>query len=254
VKRIKIYMSSVLSCEIASQITRAGRDVAGRYGVWLSDPNEVTVASHGTDVTDQFITQAPAVAVRPSETVAANPREVFVAHGRNKQAQKALHLFLQALDLVPLDFEDYVTKTGSGGSPYIGQILDTALTQAQTIVVLLTPDDEAKLKPEFLTTEDPAYETELSGQARPNVLFEAGMAIGMYPDRTILVQVGKIRPFSDVEGRHILKMDNSPEKRNALVRKLESTRCSVKVKGVQWLTAGDFDAAVSDPLEHLFDE
>ena len=37
---------------------------------------------------------------------------------------------------------------------------------------------------------DPAYERRLTGQARPNVLFEAGMAYGKDPNSTVLAQLG----------------------------------------------------------------
>ena len=39
-------------------------------------------------------------------------------------------------------------------------------------VVLMTPDDEVRLKEELRKEDDPAYESELTGQARANVLFE----------------------------------------------------------------------------------
>lgn len=84
-------------------------------------------------------------------------------------------------------------------SPYVGTILDTAFREAAAIVVLLTPDDEARLRKRYRKANEPKYETSLTGQARPNVLFEAGMAFGHNPGRTVLVQMGTdLRPFSDV--------------------------------------------------------
>jgi len=35
------------------------------------------------------------------------------------------------------------------------------------------------------------------------VLFEAGLAMGRHPRKTVFVQVGKVKPFSDVGGRHM---------------------------------------------------
>jgi hypothetical protein len=37
------------------------------------------------------------------------------------------------------------------------------------------------------------------------VLFEAGLAMGRHPRKTVLVQVGKSKPFSDVDGRHMVR-------------------------------------------------
>jgi predicted nucleotide-binding protein len=108
-------------------------------------------------------------------------------------------------------------------------------------VVLLTPDDEAKLKDEFFKSRsDPRSEIKLSGQPRPNVLFEAGMAFGHHPDNTVIVQVGKIRPISDLTGRHIVHLNDSVASRQQLVVKLRAAGCPVDDTGSDWHTEGDF--------------
>lgn len=125
-------------------------------------------------------------------------------------------------------------------SPYVGTILETAFREAAAVVVLLTPDDEAKLRKHFVVSRDPSYEKKLTGQARPNVLFEAGMAFGRDPNSTILMQIGDIRPFSDVAGRHILRMSNQATSRQELATKLANAGCNVNTSGSDWLTTGDF--------------
>lgn len=77
------------------------------------------------------------------------------------------------------------------------------------------------------------------GQARPNVLFEAGMALASHPDETILVQVGHVKQFSDVTGGHFVKMDNSVAKRQELALKLKTAGCPVNMEGTDWHDAGD---------------
>ena len=129
-------------------------------------------------------------------------RKVFVVHGRNAAARSAMFAFLRAIGLEPIEWSAAVKMTGEG-SPYIGRVLDTAFDAAQAIVVLLTPDDVAYLRTEYASGEDDP-ETEPLAQARPNVLFEAGMAMGRDAKRTVLVELGKLRPFSDVAGRHAL--------------------------------------------------
>jgi Predicted nucleotide-binding protein containing TIR-like domain len=125
------------------------------------------------------------------------------------------------------------------GSPYIGEILDAAFLDAQAVVVLITPDEIAYLRPEYATgVDDP--EREPVAQARPNVLFEAGMAMGRHSDRTILIELGDGRPFSDVAGRHAVRLDDSPPKRKDLAQRLETAGCAVDMTGADWLTAGDF--------------
>nr|WP_283812911.1 TIR domain-containing protein [Bradyrhizobium rifense] len=80
-------------------------------------------------------------------------------------------------------------------------------------------------------------------RARPNDsvrLFEAGLAMGRHAEKTVLVQVGKIKPFSDVAGRHIVKLSESTESRNDLANRLEKIGCKVDKVGRDWLKAGYF--------------
>lgn len=179
-----------------------------------------------------------------TESVPVKTEQVFVVHGRNQRARNALFAFLRTIGLRPLEWNEAVQATGKP-TPYIGEILDAAFTQAGAVVVLMTPDDEARLREPFRSPNDPPHETELTGQARPNVLFEAGMAMGRNTDRTILVELGSLRPFSDVSGLHVIRMDNSSQRRQELAQRLESAGCPVNLDGIDWHTAGDFDAALS---------
>lgn len=167
-----------------------------------------------------------------------NRRKVFVIHGRNNAAREQLFIFLRSLGLSPLEWEHAVEATGSG-TPYIGQVLDTAFEIAQAIIVLETPDDIAYLRSELANEED--SEGIPQGQPRPNVLFEAGMAMGRNPDRTIIIEFGKIKQFSDIHGRHTIRLDNTAEKRIALKSRLNTAGCAVDNIGSDWLTSGDLN-------------
>jgi predicted nucleotide-binding protein len=124
----------------------------------------------------------------------------------------------------------------------ISEVLDAVLKKDQPVLVLLTPDDQSQLDPKLRKPGEPAHEKKLKGQARPNVLFEAGMAFGRSPDTTVLVEVGKIRPFSDVAGRHAVRLNNTTASRVDLATKLENAGCEVDRTADEegWLTAGDF--------------
>jgi predicted nucleotide-binding protein len=175
-----------------------------------------------------------------SESVAAEPKSsrVFVVHGRNAGARDAMFEFLRAIGLRPIEWAQAVQATGKG-SPYIGEILDAAFEQAQAVVVLMTPDEIAYLRTEYgHGANDP--ETQPAAQARPNVLFEAGMAMGRDSDRAILVELGDVRPFSDVAGRHAVRLDDSPGRRKELAQRLATAGCAVDLSGEDWLRAGDF--------------
>jgi predicted nucleotide-binding protein len=170
------------------------------------------------------------------EPASTDPRNVFVIHGRNARANEAMFSFLRALGLNPIEWSEARSLTKKG-SPYTGEILDAAFTAAQAIVVLQTPDDVAYLH-ESLTYPGDA-ETLPQMQPRANVLFEAGMALGRDEARTIIVELGKVKVFSDIHGRHVVRLDNDVKNRHELANRLRDAGCAVKTTGTSWLTEGD---------------
>jgi len=168
-----------------------------------------------------------------------NPRDVFVIHGRDEPARKAFRGWLQSIDLHPLDWEEVVTRTGRA-TPFLGEAVAAAFEDIQAAVVLLTPDDGAHLHPDLHGASEPAFETQSTGQARPNVLFEAGMAFALQPHRTVLVEIGQLRPFSDIGGRNLIKFDARAEALKKIVNRLEIAGCAVNIDGTDWLDTGRF--------------
>lgn len=159
--------------------------------------------------------------------------------------------FLGAIDLRPIEWSQARALTGEP-NPYISTILDAAFDAAQAIIVLFTPDEIVRLRPEYA---DGVSDPELSPgtQARPNVLFEAGMAMGRNAKRTVLVELGQLRGFSDIMGRHALRMSGETSQRLELARRLESAGCAVDLSGQAWLDAGVFvvpDKPQYFPSEH----
>ena len=201
------------------------------------------------DVTDRYVTGPAGFELdrRPAEVKDPRPpeniRKVFVVHGRNLAARDALFEFLRAVDLHPLEWSEAVRSTGKP-APYIGDILDAAFSRAHAVVVLFTPDDEARLRKPLWGANEPPHETQLTGQARANVLFEAGMAMARSQDRTVLIELGNLRPFSDIGGRHTVRLDNSSQQRQELAKRLEVAGCPVNREGKDWHTAGDFGAGL----------
>jgi len=173
------------------------------------------------------------------ETVDMRKKKVFVIHGRNEKIRKAMFDFLRSIGLSPIEWTQAVAMTGQG-SPYIGDILDKAFVEAQAIIALHTPDDEGRLREEFQHENDEDHEKYLTPQARLNVIFETGMALGKNPDRTIIVQVGNIRPYSDIAGRHVVKLDNTVRQRQAVALRLQSAGCDIDLTGTDWHDTGDF--------------
>jgi len=174
-----------------------------------------------------------------------DPRKILVAYGRNEEARGSLFAFLRAIGLHPLEWIELIKSTGEG-SPYIGKILQKGFAEAKAVIILMSPDDIGKIRKQFRVKEDPPSETELTPQARLNVIFEAGMAFGFCAERTIIVELGSLRPFSDISGRHVVRLDNSAEKRQELAQRLLTLGCATDLTGKDWLSAGNFEIKTSD--------
>jgi predicted nucleotide-binding protein len=168
-----------------------------------------------------------------------SPREVFVIHGRDEQARKALWGFLQAIDLHPLDWEEIVARTGNP-LPFLGDVLAEAFRDIQAAVVLATPDDGASLHEDLRGRYEPEYERNVTGQARPNVLFEAGMAMALHPARTIMIEIGQLRPFSDVGGKNVIRFDGTTKSLHLIAQRLRVAECAVNTTGTDWLDTDRF--------------
>jgi len=170
---------------------------------------------------------------------ARRTNSVFVVHGRDRAARDAMFAFLRAIDLQPIEWTQAV-KMAKTAAPYVGQVITAAFERAAAVVVLLTPDDEGRLKKKFWKVDDPAYERTLTGQARQNVIFEAGRAFATHPKETIIVELGKTRPFTDTGGIHAIRLSNAAEARRDLALRLETAGCEVNTTGTDWLSTGDF--------------
>lgn len=211
--------------EELSQLRQAGTPVA--------PPNFTPVVNHPQPAAGK------AAARRSSKGGRTIPNQVFVVHGRDLAAKDATFAFLRSVGIKPIEWNAAIAMS-KRPAPYIGQILEAGFANARAVVVLFTPDDLAKLRPDLLLPSDPPFERREAGQARPNVLFEAGMAFSSHPDKTVMLQLGSLRPFSDIIGRHVVHMSNNPAKRQELATKLSNAGCDVDTSGTDWLSAGDF--------------
>ncbi|MFI6294743.1 CATRA conflict system CASPASE/TPR repeat-associated protein [Nonomuraea sp. NPDC050790] len=180
-------------------------------------------------------------ATRPEAPSDDITRNVFVVHGRDGQARRAVFDLLRALDLRPLEWEQLVAETGSA-APFLGEVIAHAVKRAQAVVVLLTPDDVVRLHPDLHTSREDEAETRFAMQPRPNVLLELGMALSAFPDRTIIVTVGTLRPIADIGGRNYVRIDDSHDYLHKIALRLERAGCRVSQVGQDWLSSARFDA------------
>src|SRR3954447_20795206 len=124
--------------------------------------------------------------------VESDGRSVFLVHGRDAGARKALEALLKAFDLKVIPWRIAAAEAG-GGTPYTGDIVAAGMSKADAVVVLLTPDDVGYLRRPFRDARDSNDDLQPTGQARLNVIFEAGMAMAMNRQRVVIVEVGAVR-------------------------------------------------------------
>lgn len=163
--------------------------------------------------------------IEEPRTTNIDSKKVFLVHGRDEERVNSIKSFLvDEIKLKILSWEDAVSLTGET-SPSIFDVVSVALNNAQAVIVLFTGDDEVKLKEDFWEPSDREEEKKYSFQSRPNVIFEAGFSFGVNAKRTIIVQMGKHKDFSDILGKNYIKYDNSSISKEKLKNRLKIAEC-----------------------------
>lgn len=166
-------------------------------------------------------------------------RSVFVVHGRDEEVRREMFALLRRLDLRPLEWEELVRATGKA-TPYLGEVVAHAPSQAQAALVLLTPDDTAKLHPDLLGDRERDDEVRYTGQPRQNVLIELGMVLMAYPARTVVVEVGRLRHAADIEGLNVIRFDGSQTALAKIVARLKVAGCQLDDTRPEWRETSHF--------------
>jgi predicted nucleotide-binding protein len=199
--------------------------------------------SRGVDHTHDLLfaqETSPAGSEVPAKTQ-ADPKKVFIIHGRNMAAAKEIGRYLRALGLEPINFGELRGKMK--GTPTVADIISRGMEEAQGVLALFTGDEWAVLRPEHRQDHDRGAQLS-RWQARPNVLFEAGMAFGRDRERVVFVLLGQVELFTDVEGIHVLRPNNDASgARDILRRTLSSMGCAINDSS-QWMTEGDFEGCL----------
>ena len=262
ITRIRVSVSDVPAADLIELLKSEDRNssvavLGGPSYAWRA-------AARAHDVTDQFITTAPGTAggmMDSEETTSGSLGEptggrrrdtVFLICGRDVRAIAAVTDVLRALGLRVVEWGHAVAKTGLP-NPYVGDVVQTGLEMADAAVVLITPDDLVRLRDDLVSDGDGIEEREVQGQARPNVYYEAGIADTLGRDRTVIVEIGRVKSFSDAAGRHIVRYDGSAAKRNVLAERLTIAGLDVDTSGEDWLRTGDLEpvlSALSDAMDH----
>ncbi|WP_053717767.1 nucleotide-binding protein [Saccharothrix sp. NRRL B-16348] len=203
----------------------------------FAEPSYAAVAAQASETTEPTERGGPRV----------DQRKVFVVHGRDEQVRRAVFEFLRALGLDPQEWEPLVAATGSA-TPFLNDVVAQGLApgSAQAVVVLLTPDDVVTLHPSLRAPRDPADETGLALQSRPNVLIELGMALSAYRDRTVIVEFGRLRRIADLDGLNVVRFDGTEVSLAKIAGRLKNAGCAVDDRGADWRLVDRFAGLAAD--------
>jgi predicted nucleotide-binding protein len=174
---------------------------------------------------------------------ATKDNSIFVVHGRDAKLNQDMYAFLASIGIVPMEWDHAIKAAKGGANPIVGDVISQAMERVQGVMILFSPDEEAKVRTKFASASDKKKNLHLKGfQPRPNVIFEAGLALGAHSDKTILVQVGTVRDISDIAGKHMVHLSDSFADRKRLADRLESKlKFKIDLDGTTWQTIGHFD-------------
>ncbi|WP_460800080.1 TIR domain-containing protein [Microbacterium sp. GXF0217] len=208
-----------------------GRDSSSMERIVRPVPAPPTVTS---DPWDGSLSSQPFAATSASAPPSANlirdATKVFVVHGRDLRPVDVIKQYLLYLGLHMMPWSEAVRLTGES-QPHTYDVVKAGMDGAAAVIVIFSPDDEARVKPEFASDDDP--DRHVQGQARQNVLLEAGMAFATERRRTIFVKSAPTRDISDIAGFNWVKLDGRWDSRKDLKNRLESAGAAVR--------RGDYD-------------
>jgi hypothetical protein len=65
-------------------------------------------------------------------------KTIFVVHGRDEALRESMFDFLRALKLEPLEWDEAIRRARRGANPFVGDVIDRVMEQAQAVLVLFS--------------------------------------------------------------------------------------------------------------------
>lgn len=215
------------------------RELAVRMSAaYVLRPEDAMGLTSACTPAERTVTLPSVGAPRPVDD-AERARNVFLVHGRDDEFAGRVRELLSLLGLRVLEWEPLVRAAGRGPAPMLREIIQDGMRRAQAIVVLLTPDDVVSLHPDLRSAREDPHELVPQCQPRPNVLMELGAALFAFPDATIVVKAGRLRPMADLGGVNFVDFAVGGESK--LVSRLLVAGCTVDDSGQEWRRRSRFE-------------
>lgn len=196
------------------------RDIARRLS---GEPEDRSIApSHENSMTT------------PTATI---PNSVFVVHGRDSAVQKDLFKFLRVIGLQPTIFD----RARSPGSEMNFDIVRTGMESAAAVLLLLTPEEASYLRDDLRFPGEDGH----VWHPRPNVIFEAGWALGAHQGKTTIVEAGFTHSISDMHGFNTVRMSGGQHALNDLVHRLKLLGLQPDTTDSAWMVAEEYPNLLS---------
>src|SRR5687767_6678324 len=136
---------------------------------------------------------------RQAKQRARNKPTAFIVHGQDVRLRLELEKFLRGVG-----FEILLFHAATSGEDQIDAVLRNVMngvSRADVVIVLFTPEEQASFHDPETGQYVPKTKTgeDMGGwQPRPNVIFEAGVAVVRARRKTILAKIGSVRIISDL--------------------------------------------------------
>ena len=155
----------------------------------------------------------------PSRDGHIDSKKIFVVHGRDKGPKHEVARFVGELGLVPVILDEQADK----GRTIIAKFEEEA-KKVRFAIVLLTPDDEARLR---------SSGTAFSHRARQNVIFELGYFAGaLGRNHVCALTKGEMEIPSDYDGVVYIPFDDSEGWKQKLLKELKAAGFDVDANRV----------------------
>lgn len=188
----------------------------------MSELSELLLTTQPPSVPPALNSKVPVITPVPHPNATpdrSNGKDVFVVHGRDIAAKESVARVIEKLKLRPVILHEQANKGQTIIEKFEGH------SNCAFAVVLLTPDDEGRTKPEQL---DSRKKPILQNRARQNVVLELGFFMAKIGRSRVCALVkGDIERPSDIDGVVYVTMDDAGGWRTALAKEMRHAGLAV---------------------------